>query len=263
MATMGLSSTLVAGDRVDWSQDGGSEMLKPGSEGRAQEQQQQRQKTAPLRCPRCESANTKFCYYNNYSKSQPRHFCRACRRHWTEGGTLRNVPVGGGRKNKRAKTVHDASASMDKDGLARPQQRKQMAPFDDGDGHGSIFPGILRQVLLDPPPPLPLDYGIDGGGGFFAGPVLSDMPPFLPEVAPGEAELMSSSGNVANPLSSISSSSCSSPYDYTRLDPIIGEDDLAAWQAPTSHLSCWDDITDLVNAEDSILSTYPTMKGEV
>jgi hypothetical protein len=58
-----------------------------------------------LRCPRCDSANTKFCYYNNYSLSQPRHFCKACKRYWTRGGTLRNVPVGGGcRKNKRSRT---------------------------------------------------------------------------------------------------------------------------------------------------------------
>ncbi|WOL15167.1 dof zinc finger protein DOF1.4-like isoform X1 [Canna indica] len=57
-----------------------------------------------LRCPRCDSSNTKFCYYNNYSLSQPRHFCKACKRYWTRGGTLRNVPVGGGcRKNKRTK----------------------------------------------------------------------------------------------------------------------------------------------------------------
>ncbi|KAJ6811542.1 uncharacterized protein M6B38_153185 [Iris pallida] len=25
-----------------------------------------------LKCPRCESSNTKFCYYNNYSLTQPR-----------------------------------------------------------------------------------------------------------------------------------------------------------------------------------------------
>ncbi|XP_049933925.1 dof zinc finger protein DOF2.1-like isoform X2 [Nymphaea colorata] len=55
-----------------------------------------------LKCPRCDSTNTKFCYYNNYSLSQPRYFCKACRRYWTKGGSLRNVPVGGGcRKNKR------------------------------------------------------------------------------------------------------------------------------------------------------------------
>ncbi|URE47378.1 Zinc finger protein [Musa troglodytarum] len=55
-----------------------------------------------LKCPRCDSTHTKFCYYNNYSLSQPRYFCKTCRRYWTKGGTLRNVPVGGGcRKNKR------------------------------------------------------------------------------------------------------------------------------------------------------------------
>jgi Dof domain, zinc finger len=32
-----------------------------------------------------------------------RYFCKGCRRYWTQGGSLRNVPVGGGcRKNKRA-----------------------------------------------------------------------------------------------------------------------------------------------------------------
>ncbi|XP_020157736.1 uncharacterized protein [Aegilops tauschii subsp. strangulata] len=49
-----------------------------------------------LNCPRCDSTNTKFCYFNNYSLTQPRHFCRACRRYWTRGGALHNVPVGGG-----------------------------------------------------------------------------------------------------------------------------------------------------------------------
>lgn len=56
-------------------------------------------------CPRCASSNTKFCYYNNYSLSQPRYFCKGCRRYWTKGGSLRNVPVGGGcRKNRRSKS---------------------------------------------------------------------------------------------------------------------------------------------------------------
>ncbi|XP_071737861.1 dof zinc finger protein DOF3.6-like [Rutidosis leptorrhynchoides] len=55
-----------------------------------------------LNCPRCDSTNTKFCYFNNYSLTQPRHFCKTCRRYWTRGGALRNVPVGGGcRRNKR------------------------------------------------------------------------------------------------------------------------------------------------------------------
>ncbi|RRT59628.1 hypothetical protein B296_00037443 [Ensete ventricosum] len=60
-------------------------------------------KEQALNCPRCNSTNTKFCYYNNYSLTQPRYFCKTCRRYWTKGGSLRNVPVGGGsRKNKRS-----------------------------------------------------------------------------------------------------------------------------------------------------------------
>ncbi|KAL2345306.1 hypothetical protein Fmac_006591 [Flemingia macrophylla] len=52
----------------------------------------------------CGSSNTKFCYYNNYSLTQPRYFCKGCRRYWTKGGSLRNVPIGGGcRKSRRGK----------------------------------------------------------------------------------------------------------------------------------------------------------------
>ncbi|KGN49237.1 dof zinc finger protein DOF1.4 [Cucumis sativus] len=64
----------------------------------------------PQKCPRCDSLNTKFCYYNNYSLSQPRYLCKTCRRYWTHGGTLRNVPVGGGcRKGKRLKQPSQSS----------------------------------------------------------------------------------------------------------------------------------------------------------
>ncbi|KAK7285762.1 hypothetical protein RJT34_20543 [Clitoria ternatea] len=67
-----------------------------------------------LNCPRCSSTNTKFCYYNNYSLTQPRYFCKTCRRYWTEGGSLRNVPVGGGsRKNKRVITSSPPSKVPD------------------------------------------------------------------------------------------------------------------------------------------------------
>ncbi|KAK9073117.1 hypothetical protein SSX86_007441 [Deinandra increscens subsp. villosa] len=62
-------------------------------------------------CPRCASSNTKFCYYNNYSLSQPRYFCKGCRRYWTKGGSLRNVPVGGGcRKNRRSRSTRSAQS---------------------------------------------------------------------------------------------------------------------------------------------------------
>ncbi|WOL16267.1 dof zinc finger protein DOF3.2-like isoform X1 [Canna indica] len=75
-----------------------------------QQQEAKRQPEQPLKCPRCESTNTKFCYYNNYSLSQPRYFCKACRRYWTKGGSLRNVPVGGGyRKNKKSNSSKKSS----------------------------------------------------------------------------------------------------------------------------------------------------------
>lgn len=68
-----------------------------------------------LKCPRCESLNTKFCYYNNYNLSQPRHFCKSCRRYWTKGGVLRNVPVGGGcRKTKRSKAKSSSDAPRER-----------------------------------------------------------------------------------------------------------------------------------------------------
>ncbi|KAG6497697.1 hypothetical protein ZIOFF_045601 [Zingiber officinale] len=60
---------------------------------------------AVIECPRCNSTNTKFCYYNNYSRSQPRHFCKTCRRYWTHGGALRNVPVGGGSRRSNKQTA--------------------------------------------------------------------------------------------------------------------------------------------------------------
>lgn len=65
-----------------------------------------------LKCPRCDSKNTKVCYYNNYNLSQPRHFCKNCKRYWKKGGTLRNIPVGGGtRKTKKLSTSTTSKCS--------------------------------------------------------------------------------------------------------------------------------------------------------
>ncbi|XP_059660634.1 dof zinc finger protein DOF2.1-like [Cornus florida] len=81
-----------------------------------QEKKPRPQPDQALKCPRCDSSNTKFCYYNNYSLSQPRYFCKSCRRYWTKGGTLRNVPVGGGcRKNKRSSTSSSSSRIRSQD----------------------------------------------------------------------------------------------------------------------------------------------------
>ncbi|BAT90635.1 dof zinc finger protein DOF2.1-like [Vigna umbellata] len=83
-----------------------------------QERKPRPQPEQALKCPRCDSTNTKFCYYNNYSLSQPRYFCKSCRRYWTKGGTLRNVPVGGGcRKNKRSSSSSSSSKRIQDQGF--------------------------------------------------------------------------------------------------------------------------------------------------
>ncbi|KAK2973968.1 hypothetical protein RJ640_030147 [Escallonia rubra] len=104
---MGLiSEEIPAGDHdLNWNQT----LLQSPPTRRQQPPQQQQGEQ--LKCPRCDSTNTKFCYYNNYNRSQPRHFCKACKRHWTKGGTLRNVPVGGVRKNKRAKRTNSSATT--------------------------------------------------------------------------------------------------------------------------------------------------------
>ncbi|XP_019195539.1 PREDICTED: dof zinc finger protein DOF2.4-like [Ipomoea nil] len=98
-----------------------------------------------LRCPRCDSSNTKFCYYNNYNLTQPRHFCKTCRRYWTKGGALRNVPIGGGcRKNKS--TI--VSASIGKSSAAAATSTKWKSTF-----LGGLEPEIpsSKTFLFGPP----------------------------------------------------------------------------------------------------------------
>ncbi|KAK7362824.1 hypothetical protein VNO77_04948 [Canavalia gladiata] len=95
--------------------------MEQEGEGRGEKRRSQLAAQQPQqhhRCPRCDSLNTKFCYFNNYSLSQPRHFCKACKRYWTQGGTFRNIPVGGSsRKTKRARTCSSLSSNN-----SHPQQ---------------------------------------------------------------------------------------------------------------------------------------------
>lgn len=102
--------------------------------------------TAP-NCPRCASANTKFCYYNNYSLSQPRYFCKSCRRYWTKGGSLRNVPVGGGcRKSRRAKSSRSSAVS-------RPTKPDVSTQITDSSSNGSDIDlaAVFARFLNSPP----------------------------------------------------------------------------------------------------------------
>ncbi|XP_042393466.1 dof zinc finger protein DOF4.6-like [Zingiber officinale] len=109
-----------------------------------------------LKCPRCASTNTKFCYYNNYSLSQPRYFCKGCRRYWTQGGSLRNVPVGGGcRKNKRCSGSSSFSSKMTKTQPPPPpppQQQDHHAPLP---LLSSDLTLAFTHSFLDPMPSLP------------------------------------------------------------------------------------------------------------
>uniref|UniRef100_A0A7N0TCK6 Dof zinc finger protein n=1 Tax=Kalanchoe fedtschenkoi TaxID=63787 RepID=A0A7N0TCK6_KALFE len=115
-----ISSTVLKTQMMELSSAQHQEMAAESLENmlictKAQQERKPRpQQEEALKCPRCDSTNTKFCYYNNYSLTQPRYFCKSCRRYWTNGGTLRNVPVGGGcRKNKRPSSKRSANSSSD------------------------------------------------------------------------------------------------------------------------------------------------------
>ncbi|URE29483.1 hypothetical protein MUK42_37618 [Musa troglodytarum] len=71
------------------------------------------------RCPRCASCDANFCYYNNYSLSQPRYFCKGCRRYWTVGGSLRNVPLGG--RSRMNRTTGAPPVARERSCTHRPQ----------------------------------------------------------------------------------------------------------------------------------------------
>ncbi|XP_065878588.1 dof zinc finger protein DOF2.1-like isoform X1 [Euphorbia lathyris] len=134
----------------------------------------------PQKCPRCESVNTKFCYYNNYSLSQPRYFCKTCRRYWTHGGTLRNVPVGGGcRKGKRLKTSSSSASSgenSNSNSNSRSQTQTQQLSLGAGagtalvglgksDSNSSFYPGVGGFLnSLAAIQPFPLNPHLDLGG---------------------------------------------------------------------------------------------------
>ncbi|XP_073147211.1 dof zinc finger protein DOF2.1-like [Henckelia pumila] len=111
---MGMDSSSQAPHQLQVHQEMASDQTLESILVCSKPQQEKKPRPAEqaLKCPRCDSNNTKFCYYNNYSLSQPRYFCKSCRRYWTKGGTLRNVPVGGGcRRNKRSSSSSSSSSS--------------------------------------------------------------------------------------------------------------------------------------------------------
>ncbi|KAK9788143.1 hypothetical protein WJX73_009828 [Symbiochloris irregularis] len=133
--------------------------------------------TEPVPCPRCNSSDTKFCYYNNYKPEQPRYLCKACSRYWTAGGTLRNVPVGSG-KRKRKLGARDGEAmlpeagGLDHQGMASqpPQATPTGSSGTDAAGSCHSVPGPGSQRLHVARQRIPISMGsswlpADGSSG--------------------------------------------------------------------------------------------------
>nr|CAD1833126.1 unnamed protein product [Ananas comosus var. bracteatus] len=95
-----------------------SEQVKSEGEGSNQDSKALKKPDKVLPCPRCNSMDTKFCYYNNYNVNQPRHFCKNCQRYWTAGGSMRNVPVGAGRRKNKNSCSQFRHIMLSSDGMA-------------------------------------------------------------------------------------------------------------------------------------------------
>ncbi|XP_056692772.1 cyclic dof factor 2 isoform X3 [Spinacia oleracea] len=112
-ASLGFTDNLEAISGVDEKAVG--ESSKPEeekSDTSVSEEKAPKKPDKMIPCPRCNSMDTKFCYYNNYNVNQPRHFCKNCQRYWTAGGTMRNVPVGAGRRKNKNSASHYRHVSI-------------------------------------------------------------------------------------------------------------------------------------------------------
>ncbi|XP_047307259.1 dof zinc finger protein DOF3.5 [Impatiens glandulifera] len=124
-------------------------------------------------CPRCASSNTKFCYYNNYSLSQPRYFCKSCRRYWTKGGSLRNVPVGGGcRKSRRSKAAGNRGSNLP--GSTNSMGQANGDPSINGSDGPDIDLAAVFAKFLNDSPDGDQNPGFSGGSGSDTFPEIQD-----------------------------------------------------------------------------------------
>ncbi|XP_057513128.1 dof zinc finger protein DOF1.6-like [Actinidia eriantha] len=238
---MGLSTKHVnSNEGLDW----GKTILDSGPKPPPARRQQQQPPTEPVACPRCGSSNTKFCYYNNYKKSQPRHFCRACKRHWTKGGTLRSVPVGGGRKNKHLKTTTAAAITTSTSAAATAsQQQSQSLVGDQKDISGILFHDFINNSCNFSVK------GLSGNNGNFMG--STTLPPFT----------FSSLGTFERYPSSSISTSFGSLDDYNFMGGLTSNNIASQplWQVPTTSDAMdmpqywnWEDMESLVSSEGNI-----------
>ncbi|KAM7274337.1 hypothetical protein ACFE04_029001 [Oxalis oulophora] len=96
-------------------------------------------------CPRCNSLETKFCYFNNYNVNQPRHFCKNCQRYWTAGGTMRNVPIGAGRRKNKQFASQYRQIVVSSDGIPisslenQEPSNQQLLPTGESVGNGTVL----------------------------------------------------------------------------------------------------------------------------
>ena len=97
-----------------------------------------------LPCPRCNSLETKFCYFNNYNVNQPRHFCKNCHRYWTAGGIIRNVPVGAGKRKNKHSSLQYSQVAMGPDVVSMTQTDSIHASHMHSSSSG--FPASSRTV---------------------------------------------------------------------------------------------------------------------
>ncbi|XP_071703138.1 dof zinc finger protein DOF5.4-like [Rutidosis leptorrhynchoides] len=168
-----------------------------------------------LKCPRCESLNTKFCYYNNYNLSQPRHFCKSCRRYWTKGGVLRNVPVGGGcRKTKRSKSKSNSNSNRSSNAVSvRKSSNTQNSSSDSSSltattttANTSAAAGVVSTDHV----PVGVSAAAEPGSGFMnLNPSFDNMP--INQSSAENKNMFSEVGNFTNLMTS---STAQLPYGY-------------------------------------------------
>ncbi|KAG8072206.1 hypothetical protein GUJ93_ZPchr0006g44630 [Zizania palustris] len=219
-----------------------------------------------VKCPRCESTNTKFCYYNNYNLSQPRHFCKSCRRYWTKGGVLRNVPVGGGcRKTKR--TSSSSSAPSTPKATDRKNQRRASASSprsNSGSGNTSPTAAAASATTTQTAPPTPSSNTISVMNPFHTdvpppAPIFADQaaalaslfaPPPLPvfsfaaqpKTEEGIASVLLAAQTTPGTPTAAAATTTTDMTPFTSLDTTIFELPPATyWNAG----SCWTDVSDL------------------
>nr|GMC46416.1 dof zinc finger protein DOF1.2-like [Ipomoea batatas] len=142
----------------------------------------------PRECPRCQSNDTKFSYFNNYSMDQPRYYCRTCKRHWTHGGIQRDIPSGGlSKKGKRFTTSHENQRVQL--ALPSPPQLQSL----------SLLPNLTPLAFISPMVS-PMMTPHDTSGGF--------LPPMVEKAINQPTQFQAENGylNWVNPLNIVDQS---------------------------------------------------------